>query len=358
MDEYENTQSPSSDFDDSSSFQSTTSMANPSCSHWWHGPFYLVMSITLVYIAFTSTNHSRPESPLPPAHGLAFNASRALRRHGGFHITATLLQISPELFLSGPESTLFAIRDSAISNLTVPPWAMRQLLRYHAAPSALPMAALVKKPPGFCFKTLLDNKNLIITKNDPQSGSIKINNVSISDPDLFLEGPFSIHGVSGPFDVDQSPPCDQITFPESNGTDHLPVDWTRIVRLLSSNGFISFAIGLNSVLDNNIFENLRCVTIFAPPNSGFISSTSPFLDRIVRVHILPQSFTYVELSAADNSSLMTLVPGYNLTVDKFSGNLGINGVEITRPDLFLSEKFVLHGISREFDVVELFSSFI
>ncbi|KAK6121694.1 hypothetical protein DH2020_044562 [Rehmannia glutinosa] len=300
------------------------------------------MSITLAYIAFTSTNHSRPESPLPPAHGLAFNASRALRRHGGFHMTATLLQISPELFLSGPESTLFAIRDSAISNLTVPPWAMRQLLRYHAAPSALPMAALVNKPPG--------QQKPDYHQKRPQSGSIKINNVSISDPDLFLEGPFSIHGVFGPFDVDQSQPCDQITFPESNGTDHLSVDWTRIVRLLSFNGFVSFAIGLNSILDNNNifrdYENLRCVTIFTPPNSGFISSTSPFLDRIVRVHILPQRFTYVELSAADNSSLMTLVPGYNLTVDKFSGNLGINGVEITRPDLFLSEKFVLHGISR------------
>ncbi|GFP84787.1 fasciclin-like arabinogalactan protein 21, partial [Phtheirospermum japonicum] len=262
-----------------------------------------------------------------------------------------LLQISPELFFSGPESTIFAIQDSAISNLSVPPWAMRQLLLYHAAPSALPMAALLKKPAGFCFKTLADDRNLVITKTDAAPGSVAINNVSISHPDLFLEGPFSVHGVSGPFDVGESPPCD---------FNDQAVQWTRIIRLLSSNGFVSFAVGLNSVIDAIVqdYQNLSCVSIFAPPNSGFISSSSPFLDKIVKIHILPQRFGYLELGVAENSTLRTLVPGYNLKIDKFSENLAINGVEITEPDLFLTEGFVIHGISREFDLVELFSSFV
>ncbi|KAL6526958.1 hypothetical protein OROGR_016048 [Orobanche gracilis] len=353
MDEYDNTLSPAS-----SSSQSTT-MATSSCSHWWHGPFYIAMSLTLAYIAFfTSTKQPTPEKTLPPGHRLASNASRALRVHGGFHITATLLQISPELFFFGPESTIFAIQDSAISNLSVPPWAVRQLLRYHAAPSVLPMAALLKKSPGFCFKTLADNKNLVITKNDAVSGSVTINNVAISHPDLFLEGPFSVHGVFGPFDVDQSPPCNSSDL-VTNATDQA-MQWTRITRLLSSSGFVSFAIGLNSVLDGIIqdYQNLSHVSIFAPPNSGFISSSSPFLDKIVKIHILPQRFTYLELGAAENLTLRTLVPGYNLKVDKFSEIIAISGVEITKPDLFVSEKFAIHGISREFDVVELFSSFV
>ncbi|KAL6581534.1 hypothetical protein OROMI_007457 [Orobanche minor] len=292
MDEYDNTLSPAS-----SSSQSTT-MATSSCSHWWHGPFYI----------------PTPENPLPSGHGLASNASWALRLHGGFHITATLLQISPELFFFGPESTIFAIQDSAISNLSVPPWAVRQLLRYHAAPSVLPMAALLKKPLGFCFKTLVDNKNLVLTKNDAGSGSVTINNVAISHPDLFLEGPFSVHGVFGPFDVDQSPPCNSSDLLVPNATDQA-VQWTRITRLLSSSGFVSFAIGLNSVLDGIIqdYQNLSYVSIFAPPNSGFISSSSsPFLDKIVKIHILPQRFRYLELGAAENLTLRTLVPGYYL----------------------------------------------
>ncbi|KAI3471119.1 hypothetical protein Pfo_027782 [Paulownia fortunei] len=360
MDEYENTQSPASDFEDSASFHSTA-MADSSCSHWWHGPFYLAMSLTLAFMAFTTTNHSRPENPFPMERGLAFNASRALRVHGGFHIIATLLQISPELFFSGPESTVFAVQDSAISNLSIPPWAMRQLLRYHTTPSTLPMAELFKKPPGFCFKTLVDNKKLMITKKDAETGSVMINNVLVSHPDMFLEGPLSVHGVLGPFDVVPSPSCgfsDQSSLLVLNATDQA-VEWTRIVRLLSSNGFVSFAIGLNAVLDGILqdYENLGSVTIFAPPNSGFISSPSPFLDRIVRLHILPQRFTYMELAAAENSSLRTLVPSYDLKIHKFSQTLAINGVEITAPNLFSSEKFMIHGIFRDFEVAELFSSF-
>ncbi|KAL0358970.1 UNVERIFIED_CONTAM: Fasciclin-like arabinogalactan protein 21 [Sesamum angustifolium] len=335
-------------------------MANPSCSHWWHAPLYLAMSITLAFIAVTTTKQSRSDNALPSGHRLAFNASRALRLHSGFHITATLLQISPELFFSGPESTVFAIQDSAISNLSIPPWAMRQLLRFHATPSALPMEELFKKPPGFCMNTLVDDKNLVITKNDAETGSVMINNVLVSQPDLFLEGRVSVHGVLGPFDTILSSSCgfsNRSSILVSNATDQA-VEWRRIVRLLSSNGFVSFAIGLNSVLDGILQEchNLGSVTIFAPPNSGFISSPSPFLDRIVRFHILPQKYTYIELAEAEKSSLRTLVPGYDLKIDKFSQTLAVNGVEITAPDVFSSKNFVVHGISRDFDVDELFSS--
>ncbi|KAL2248637.1 fasciclin-like arabinogalactan protein 21 [Sesamum indicum] len=335
-------------------------MANASCSHWWHAPLYLAMSITLAFIAITTTKESTPDDALPSGHHLAFNASRALRLHGGFHITATLLQISPELFFSGPESTIFAIQDSAISNLSIPPWAMRQLVRFHATPSALPMAELFKKPPGFCMNTLVGDKNLVITKNDAGTGSVMINNVLVSQPDLFLEGRVSVHGVLGPFDMILSPPCgfsNRSSILVSNATDQA-VEWRKIVRLLNSNGFVSFAIGLNSALDVILqeYHNLGSVTIFAPPNSGFISSPSPFLDRIVRFHILPQRFTYIELAAAEKSSLRTLIPGYDLKIEKFSQALSVNGVEITVPDVSSSKNFVIHGISRDFDVDELFSS--
>lgn len=200
----------------------------------------------------------------------------------------------------------------------------------------------------------------MITKNDAETGSLMINNVLVSDPDMFLEGPFTVHGVLGSFDLIPSPSCgflNQSGLLVRNATDQA-VEWTRIVGLLSSSGFVSFAIGLNAVLDGILqdYENLGSVTIFAPPNSGFISSPSPFLDRIVRVHILPQRFTYMELAATENSSLSTLVPGSDLKIDKFSQTLGINGVEITTKDMFLSKNFVIHGISRDFDL-EFFSSF-
>ncbi|KAL9164534.1 hypothetical protein ABFS82_06G110600 [Erythranthe guttata] len=351
MDEDGSSRSPSADSDDSASSDSS-SMADSPCSHCWRGPFYFAMSLTLAYLAVTTMKHSAPENPPPPPlHGLALNASAVLRRHGGFHITAALLQVSPDLFFSGNASTVFAIQDSAFSNLSIPPWEMRQLLLSHAAPSALPTAELLKKPPGFCFKTLAENKNLVITKNNPKTGPITINNVPISDPDIFLEGPFSVHGVLRPLNEIPAPAC--------GFSDHRNVEWTGIIKLLSSNGYVSFAIGLNAVLDKIVrnYEKLSSVTVFAPPNSGLISSPSPFLDRIVRLHILPQRLNYMELIATKNSSLKTLIPSFDLKIEKFTQTLVIDGVEITRPDLFSSETFVVHGISRDFDVVELFSSF-
>ncbi|KZV46908.1 fasciclin-like arabinogalactan protein 21 [Dorcoceras hygrometricum] len=336
-------------------------MAETSWSHWWHAPFYLAMSFALVYISITTPYHSGPDDRSPSAHILALDASRALRAHGGFNTIATLLQISPDLCVSRPESTLFAIHDSAISNLSIPPWAMQQLLRYHSTPSTLPKAELFKKPPGFCFQTLLQDKNLAVTKNDAKTGSIMINNVLVSHHDLFLQGPFAVHGVLGPFDPNSAAVCnvstDHTNLVVSGPTDN--VEWDIVVRVLGSHGFVSFAIGLNSILEEILedYTNLSSVTIFAPPNSGFISTSSPLLDRIVKLHILPRRFTHLQLLAARNSSLKTLVPGYDIKINTYSDFLDINGAEITRPDFFSSKKFVIHGISKCFDSEEFSSSF-
>lgn len=205
----------------------------------------------------------------------------------------------------------------------------------------------------------MDGEELAITKNEAKTGSLMINNVLVSHPDMFLEGPLAVHGVVGPFDTTSSPSC-QSSLLSKNAVDHA-VDWTRIVRLLSSNGFVSFAIGLNAVLDGILqdFTNLGSVTVFAPPNSEFLSSPSPFLDRIVRLHILQQRFSYadLDLAASQNSSLRTLVPGSALEINKFSQTLAVNGVDITRPNVFSSSTFIIHGVSRDFDLEEFFSSF-
>lgn len=337
-------------------------ISSSSCSHWWHVPIYLGMSATLVFIAITTANHPKPDDPIPTTN-LALNASKALRLQGSFHIFATLLHISPELFLSSNESTVFAIHDSAISNLSIPPWAMRQLLRYHAVPSALPMAELFKKPPGFCLRTMVDSKNLVITDNDMKSGSVMINNVPVSQPDMFLAGHLSVHGILKPF---QSTTMSSCNFSLDNARVSIPnaidesIEWIRIIRLLSSNRFIPFAIGLNAVLDGIMqdFKNLTSVTLFAPQDFGFtaLPLPSPILGRIMRLHIVHGRLTSLDLSAAENRSVETLIPGCNLKIGRLSGVLTVNGVEITGPDKCSSKKFVIHGISRDFDPGQFFNS--
>ncbi|KAF5741465.1 fasciclin-like arabinogalactan protein 21 [Tripterygium wilfordii] len=58
------------------------------------------------------------------------------------------------------------------------------------------------------------------------------------------------------------------------------IDQTMIIRLLSSNGFVSFAMVLNAALDEILHDylDLKGVTIFTPQDSPFVAaSPSPML---------------------------------------------------------------------------------
>ncbi|XP_043689778.1 fasciclin-like arabinogalactan protein 21 [Telopea speciosissima] len=355
-----------------------------SCPRWWHALVYLAISVTLAVIVISTTFHSKPKTTqvlLSPKsdsrnlHGLSLGlyASRALRK-SGFKVMATFLDISPLLFHpSTSELTIFAIQDPPISNISLPPLLTRELLRYHTSPSKLFMEDLLKKPQGSCVSTLLPGKQLAITKVNAAKGKIEINRVLITHPDIFVQGPLSIHGVLGPFvhfspediEQDKSPiasnHCNLNSSLVANVTKSTKsVPWRRIIRSLGSNGFVSFAIGLRSVLDviRQEYGGLSSVTLFAPPELIDVASPLPMLERIVKFHISTQLFTYRELaSLPEKASLMTLVPGQdhkitNGVVD-FRGILAINNVEITVPDVVLSKRFVIHGISRAFEMVKL-----
>lgn len=234
------------------------------------------------------------------------------------------------------------------------------------------MKVLLKKPQGSCFPTLYPRKNIAITKIDGRQKSVEINHVLVSHPDVFLEGSLAVHGVLGPFspldprdvqeglDFIRSPICGSNSTLVSDVLESEDIiEWSRIIRLLSSNGFISFAIGLHSVLDGILedYQGLNSVTIFVPPSLEVVASPSPLLERIVRFHILPQRLTYKELSSLPGRTLLrTLVSGQDLEVTaggKFLQELIVNGEEIAAPDIFSSKKFVIHGISRAFAIGKL-----
>lgn len=231
------------------------------------------------------------------------------------------------------------------------------------------MNDLLMKPQDSCLPTLLHQKKVAITKIGAKERFIEINNVLVSHADIFLEGLLSIHGVLEPFssldpqdihpgwDYIQSPICESISstlvsdFTESK---NMVIEWTKIIHLLSSNGFVSFAIGLHSVIDQILEDdiNLNLTTIFAPADFAFVASSSPLLDRIVRLHILPQRFTYKELASLPNKTLLkTLVPNQYLEISgnvEFTQGFDINGVQIFAPEIFSSKQFVIHGISQAF----------
>ncbi|KAF2285028.1 hypothetical protein GH714_035904 [Hevea brasiliensis] len=285
---------------------------------------------------------------------------------------STLLLISPEIFLLSPSSTIFAIKDSSLVNASLPPWFLKHLLQYHTSPLIFTMDDLLKKPQGSCFPTLLRPKNVAVTKVGAKERLVEINHVLVSHPDIFIEGNVAIHGVLGPFsslgsqdfgkiwDSIRAPICDANSslVLDVSDTKNL-VEWTRIVRLLSSNGFVSFAIGLNSVLAGILedYRGLNSVTIFAPPELAFVASPSPMLDKIVRLHILPQRVTFSQLALLPGKTMLrTLLPNQELEITgdfNITKVLAINGVEIAVPEILSSKKFMVHGISQAFKVAEL-----
>ncbi|XP_027343342.1 fasciclin-like arabinogalactan protein 21 [Abrus precatorius] len=341
---------------------------------WYWFPIYFAASVTLGVIAISSAVHSTSKnSPkqLPPiTNDHSKNASEALRK-AGFTVMADLLHRSPLFFHPPQNSTIFAIKDSAIKNSSLPLWFLKNLLLYHTSTSKTSFHDLLNKPPGTCITTLFRQKKVALTKVDPEPKLVEINHVLISNPDIFLGDQLAVHGVLAPFlplDLQDlqggwdhfihSPTCrfnDSSMFNESRNV----VEWNRVVQLLGSRGYASFSIALHSVLDGvrKYTGSLDSATIFAPPDLTLLRYPSTVLDRTVRIHILPQRFTYKELTSLPIRTLLnTLVSEENLEIDGvlgFMAGMVINGVEIVEPDMLVSEKFVVHGISRAFKMDEL-----
>ncbi|KAI3728830.1 hypothetical protein L6452_17474 [Arctium lappa] len=341
--------------------------------------FFIAATILLaVVIAATlGSHHHHPRHPKDPPLDFTSNASQLLRSNG-FTFIATLLHISPDLFLSTPHSTIFAIPDSAISNLSIPPYMTIQLVTYHISPSKLTIQDLFQKPLNTCFSTMFQQQKISITKKDEKRRVLEINNVLITHPDIFVQGPVSIHGVGGPFasfkfhqEITELPICNTNQSELSHSTvgggevDRIKkkAEWVTVVRFLSSAGFTPFAISLYSVLDGILKDHpdLNSATIFAPPIIGMVEMPSSLRHKFVRSHIVPKRHSFKHLaSMRERASLTTLCPGKEIqitesVVNLFDELLVINRVEITSPDLLMSKSFVVHGIARPFAMEEVSS---
>lgn len=130
--------------------------------------------------------------------------------------------------------------------------------------------------------------------------------------------------------------------------------------MLRAKGYASFSVALRSVLEEikkDHSGSLGFATIFAPPDFMLIGpNPSTLLHRAVRLHILPERFRYEELASLPVRTLLkTLVPDELLEIDgilDFAPGMFVNGVEIVAPDMITSENFVVHGISKAFEMTE------
>jgi uncharacterized surface protein with fasciclin (FAS1) repeats len=331
------------------------------------GVFFTSASMVLAVIitaTLRSHHHETRHNPNNPSFtDFTSNASHLLRSNG-FNFVATFLHISPGLFSSTPQATIFAVPDGTISNLSLPPYMMKHFLAYHISPSKLTMQDLLRKPTRTCLPTLVLRKSVGITKSDAKKGVLEINNVLITHPDLFVKGFVTIHGLAGSFaSFDRQQESINLAVCETGqNKNNVKDEWGKVVKFLGSSGFMAFAIGLNSVTDRIVkdFPDLDSVTIFTPPNVALMAMSSPLLDKFMRSHIVFERRTFKQLaSLPPGASLRTLVTGKHVEItesSKISHAVSINGVAITAPDLFSSKNFVVHGIARPLNIDDELSS--
>lgn len=121
--------------------------------------------------------------------------------------------------------------------------------------------------------------------------------------------------------------------------------------LLSATGFKQLSDALAGGVDLSTTTQL---TIFAPSDSSLLtcSSCSSFL-LLLKRHSVPGLYPLRSLRAlAFGTKIETLAPNHCLTItittsaarDQFSKIVLVNGVEITRPDLFHDGAVVIHGL--------------
>ncbi|XP_076884423.1 fasciclin-like arabinogalactan protein 21 [Bidens hawaiensis] len=325
------------------------------------GVFFTSASILLAVILTTTLRHHHHHHH-PPSLNYTPTASKLLRSHG-FNFIANFLHISPELFSQTPQITIFAVPDSAISNLSIPPHMIKHLLAYHILPTKLTMQQLLNKPLKTCLPTLFQHQTVSITKTDYKKQVLEINNVLLTHPDLFLDQFVTMHGVSGSFaSFDRHQERINLGFCEAGitrGFVNIKHEWEKMIRVLVSSGFMAFAIGLKSVTDGIVkdFPDIDSVTVFTPPNVALNAMSSPLLDRFMRVHVVVKRYSFKELVLG--GSLSTLAPGKHLDVTESLKSsdqvVCVNGVAITAPDLFVSKSLVVHGIARPLSIDELSS---
>ncbi|XP_076914826.1 fasciclin-like arabinogalactan protein 21 [Bidens hawaiensis] len=313
------------------------------------GVFFTSASILLAVI-LTTTLRRHHHHHHPPSPNYTATASKLLRSKG-FNFIANFLHISPELFSPTPQITIFAIPDSAISNLSVPPYMIKHLLAYHILPKKLTMQELLSKPLKICLPTLFQHHTVSITKTDYKKQVLEINNVLISHPDLFLGQFVAMHGVSASFaSFDRRQERINLGFCEAGGFVTIKHEWDKMIRVLGSSGFMAFAIGLKSVTDGIVkdFPDVDSVTVFTPPSVALNAMSSPSLDRFMRFHIVIKRYRFRELVLG--GSLSTLVAGKHLDVTESLKSS--DQVAIAAPDLFVSKRLVVHGIARSLSIDE------
>ncbi|EOY00900.1 hypothetical protein QUC31_014051 [Theobroma cacao] len=287
-------------------------------------------------------------SPLPSQ--TLLDAAEILSDSGFVSMALTLDLLSKTLAPLSPSLTIFSPTDLAFLEHGQP---SLSVLQFHLSPLPLSLQSLKSLPPSSTIPTLLPNHSLILTSS-PSDDYVSLNGVRIDGSPIFDDGSLMIFGVQEFFDPGfgvsiPNPSC----VASVNGDDH---SFSEASLILRSRGYSVMA----SFLDLQLLEfkaKTTALTLFAPfddaMNMKGYSGNFSVYPSIFRRHVLPCKFSWADLVALNNGSVLgTYLEGFKIDVTKYGNNLMINEVAIASPDLYYGESIVVHGLQEVLVVPE------
>ncbi|KAL1556578.1 putative fasciclin-like arabinogalactan protein 20 [Salvia divinorum] len=318
------------------------------------------LKLVLPLLLFILSTAAQPSpAPLPPPHPPPTTSSfsdavETLANSGYIAMSLTLQAISQRLRPSAGVTplTVFSPPDSSFASSGQPSLAH---LLLHFSPVSLSPAALLSFPFSTPIPSLSHSKHLIVTSI--QSRKISINNVGVSGLPLLDDGFVVVYAIDGFFDPNFTLPlsiparfnprpqflrCTKLE-PLSRFRDAAGVLKSRGRSIMAS--FLE--LQLLGFLDDRGGDDW---TLFAPPDQELVEFSGDFLEysSLLTRHVAPCKMRWLDLQGSDGSTAPILnVKGFALNISKDGKDeiLMINGVQISFPDMYESERLVIHGIN-------------
>lgn len=132
--------------------------------------------------------------------------------------------------------------------------------------------------------------------------------------------------------------------------------------MLKSRGYSIIATFLDLQLiafvdsDKILSGNEMKLTVFAPLDEALIGNSGNFLEysSIFLRHLLPCKLNWNELNGIGNETVFgNYAEGLSMKIEKSGGEVMINGVEITAPDMYENEGMAIHGVREIIPVLDI-----
>ncbi|CAH9062065.1 unnamed protein product [Cuscuta epithymum] len=269
-------------------------------------------------------------------------------------IAKTLISsISNATTATTPSLTIFSPPDSVFEELGQP--SLRQLL-LQFSPLALSMSALGSQSVGSEIPNLSPSGSLYISCSSPDdSRQVSINGVNVSRWPVFDDGgPVIAYAVDNFFPSNFSPPKPATTNPRSVQISDCKLRSSSLLHeasiTLKSRGYSTMASFLDLQLFGFASTSPMKLTVFAPVDEALVQYTGNIMayQSVLIAHVLPCVVRWSDLKEIGKNSgaaFMDYANGFSMNVSSGNGEVYVNGVRISVPDMYSNDWIVIHGLN-------------